>query len=310
MAAIHNREKLPLTVRRHRIFILPTRFGVQFGFILLAMLLGSINYNNNLAFLLTFLLSSMVLVSIVHTYRNLAGLIVQSCRVRPVFAGESASYEITLRKNSRAGALTFSFRGGPEVVIDMQQEEGFQLVTISFQTLRRGYCQPERLTVAACFPFGLFRAWSVVYLDLPCLVYPRPRKPKRVNFAFDESDLSGHERSLKKGSDDFDEMRVYSPGDSLNQIAWKIHARGQGLFTKQFVDHVSLVTRIDWDSISDRDIEGKLSEMCYLILQADKQYGPYSLRIPGAEIGPGQGEAHRHLCLEKLALFNNKGMGP
>ncbi|HWM27174.1 MAG TPA: hypothetical protein VNQ14_01850, partial [Woeseiaceae bacterium] len=43
-------------LRSRRIYILPTGVGAIFALMTFAMLLGSMNYNNNLSFLLTFLL--------------------------------------------------------------------------------------------------------------------------------------------------------------------------------------------------------------------------------------------------------------
>ena len=42
-----------------KIYILPTGYGFLFGILLLLLLIGSINYSNNPAFLLTFLLTGM-----------------------------------------------------------------------------------------------------------------------------------------------------------------------------------------------------------------------------------------------------------
>ena len=64
----------PVNLTQRRIFILPTRQGVLFAIVLLIMLIGSINYNNSLGYLLTFLLASLAVVSILHTYRNLLSL--------------------------------------------------------------------------------------------------------------------------------------------------------------------------------------------------------------------------------------------
>jgi len=65
------RQQSPVRLDLRRIFILPTRSGIIFGLILMAMLIGSINYNNSLGFLLTFTLVGLGLVSILHTFRNL-----------------------------------------------------------------------------------------------------------------------------------------------------------------------------------------------------------------------------------------------
>ena len=50
---------LPHTLQPNRLKIRPTRYGNVFILLLLGMFVGSINYNNNLGFLLTFLLASM-----------------------------------------------------------------------------------------------------------------------------------------------------------------------------------------------------------------------------------------------------------
>ena len=53
----------PVELRRQRIYILPTRLGVAYGAMLCAMLLGGMNYNNNLGLGFTFLLVSLGLVT-------------------------------------------------------------------------------------------------------------------------------------------------------------------------------------------------------------------------------------------------------
>ena len=58
---------------------------------LLLMLLAAINYQNSLAYALTFLLGRFV-VAILHTYRNLAGLIIKAGSTPAVFVGEPAVF--------------------------------------------------------------------------------------------------------------------------------------------------------------------------------------------------------------------------
>ncbi len=61
-----DREGVATLAYRH-IYILPTRYGVFFGALLATMLLGSINYANNLGLLTTFLLAGLGLVAMLHT---------------------------------------------------------------------------------------------------------------------------------------------------------------------------------------------------------------------------------------------------
>jgi uncharacterized protein (DUF58 family) len=50
------------------------------------------------------------------------------------------------------------------------------------------------------------------------------------------------------------------------------------------------------------DMEHRLSRLCAWVLQADKLDLHDGLRLPGREISPASGEAHRRRCLEALAL--------
>ena len=53
---------------RKNLYMLPTRHGLIFAVILLAMLLLAVNYNNSLAYLMSFTLFATVLISMLHTH--------------------------------------------------------------------------------------------------------------------------------------------------------------------------------------------------------------------------------------------------
>ena len=76
-----------LSLNHRRIFILPTKRGLGFALLMLLLLLIAFVYNNNLVYMLTFLLASIFFITILHTYKSLSGLIVQKGRSKAVFAG-------------------------------------------------------------------------------------------------------------------------------------------------------------------------------------------------------------------------------
>ena len=87
----------PLTrLRPGRVYILPTGVGLVFALMSFAMLLGSMNYNNNLSFLLTFLLAGLGFVAMHQCQRNLVGLEIAFAGVEPVFAGQSLRFRVIL----------------------------------------------------------------------------------------------------------------------------------------------------------------------------------------------------------------------
>ena len=80
-------EALPIHLDRHRIYVLPTRFGLMLSALLLVMLLGALNYNNNPALLLTCLFAAAAYQSVFAAFATLNRLEVTALRAEPGHAG-------------------------------------------------------------------------------------------------------------------------------------------------------------------------------------------------------------------------------
>ena len=288
--------------RKSKIYVLPTRYGYTFIFVLTAMLLGSVNYNNNLGFLLTFLLGGMVMVSIFHTCRNIAGIRILSVQAQPVFAGENAVFECRVRADRfPAAAIGLSFAENRRELNDVEPGSEI-LVRAALPTAQRGHLKPGHLTVHSRYPLGLFRAWMRIPVDTRCLVYPHPiLGPVKTSTDIAAENASGP--SDTRGVDDFQGLRSYQPGDSLQHISWKTFSRGQGLFTKQFSGQAGMTDMLDWEDIEEPEVEIKLSRLCGMVLSAHRGQSAYGLRLPARTIRPNHGKAHKHNCLKALALY-------
>ncbi|MEJ1401172.1 MAG: DUF58 domain-containing protein [Candidatus Sedimenticola sp. (ex Thyasira tokunagai)] len=285
-----------------KIYILPTGYGLGYALLLLLMLLGSINYANNLGFLLTFLLAGLGLVVMLHTWRNLLGLQLQQGKSDPVFAGERAVFEIRLINphDREHPGITLRFAKGEESNGDIaaSSSEGRKLTLDSH---RRGRLQLPRLTLSTRFPSSLLQAWC--YIDLPgeCLVYPHPGPRLPPSGGADYLHSSEGDRGV--GVDDFVGIRPYHNGDSPRHINWKALAREQALQTKQFGGDRAERRWLDWDEMDEEDIEKRLSRLCRGVLDACEQQLEFGLRLPSLEITPARGQKHRQACLTALALF-------
>jgi uncharacterized protein (DUF58 family) len=295
-------EPGPVTLESSRIFILPTVSGLVFAMVLLVMLLGSINYTNNMGYMFTFLLGSMGLVSIFHTYRNLAGLRFSMGKTMPVFAGERAGFDIRVSSQSRHGhyAIELMVAGEPPVTVDLEpgQEKS---VTVYRSTKRRGHQPLGRWKVSSTVPLGLFCAWAHLDLYGNCVVYPRPGPehpvPQTAAYKPNQSGDKG------RGVDDFASFRPYRPGDSPRRLFWKAVAREQPLLVKQFGGDRADELWLDWHDLHDLDTEARLSQLCRWVLDAEQNQLRYGLRLPGLQMEMGRGSEHQHLCLQALALF-------
>jgi len=293
---------LPVTLNRHQVYIFPTLYGFLFIGVLLAMLAGSINYDNNMGFLLVFLLGGIAFVSMIHTYRNLFALVILSASAEPVFAGDIANFKFMVRSKSvDRKAIGASFKGGDAVIenIGVGTDTSIDVKTAA---LNRGVFQPGRLTLWTRFPAGLFRAWCVLDLDLKCIVYPKPiAGPITHKMGTGNSEENNH--SLVRGLDDFAGLKTYQPGDPIRRIAWKSLSRGLGVFSKDFEGDESTSMWFDYESMTAMDPENRLSRMCYMVLKAHNMNVEYGIKLPGKSIPPGKGDRHKNRCLKALALF-------
>jgi len=291
-----------VTLNQGNVFILPTREGVYFTILIMCMILAGINYQNSLVFALAFLLFSMLMVSILHTYRNLSGITVQGAGSKPTFAGDDVEFDVNI---TRAGertyeALQLGWRKEDVSGADLLEDKQC-LLKIFLPTTQRGVLNPGRLLIQTRYPVGLFRAWSRVDLDITAIVYPRPIAAGPLPGALSSS---GEGDALQRdGVDDFYGFRQYQSGDSLSHVAWKNYARSDELLLKEFATQVDRRVWVDWDYLSGDATEVRLSKLCYWIVKLSVSRDEYGLRLPGTEIEPSRGIEHRNNLLLTLATF-------
>jgi uncharacterized protein (DUF58 family) len=292
-------EAGPIVLNRHRIYILPTRHGVLFAVFLLAMLIGSINYGLSLGYVLTFLLTGVALVGMLHTYKNLQGIKISDGGASAAFAGGDAGFHLEIQVPQPRFALQLRWNDAPPLLFDVEET---QRVTVPVPAARRGRLRPGRFTLSTAYPLGLFRAWSYVRFQHAAVVYPKPGEQRLQ--ASPTGDAGAMPRvSNKQGSEDFAGLRAYHVGDSPRQVAWKVAARSDVLATKRFSDIEGGTVLLDWHQLSGLDVEARLSQLARWVLDAEQAGLRYGLRIPGTAIAPGNGLPQRHRCLEALALF-------
>ena len=297
--AAHVRDRL----HRGNLYMLPTRHGVVFAFMLLAMLLIAVNYANTLAYIMTFLLVSLVLVSMIYTHRNLAGIEISTGRCRKAFAGQTLQYQVCLQNHAR--------RARHDVAIDIEGRQGQRLnleagqlicLPCEMQTSRRGWLTLPPIQVNTRYPLGLMFSWSRAYQpDQKCLVYPRPGPKLPFPASSGEGVVTDSNAARQHGQDDFAGLRDYREGDAMQHIDWKSYARGMGLHTKLFVTGQSQELVFSWNDLQG-DIEARISLLTRWVIEAERLGARFSLHLPGKRITPGSGQRHMERCLKALAL--------
>ncbi|MCG8324486.1 MAG: DUF58 domain-containing protein, partial [Thiotrichales bacterium] len=271
------------STRRQRVYILPTRYGLLYAVMILVMLIGGINYNNSMAYVLTFILTSLVMVGILHTYRNLAGLILTVRQPQAVFCDQDAAFPLIVDNRDQPERVSIQLQqqgkktaAGPVQVVEIAAD-ALLTVRLAKRMSRRGVWPYGRLRVSTTFPLGLFRAWAWFDIDTPCSVYPRPLgdQPLPESTSFDHLDHVGQQ----SGNDDFAGFRNYRPGDASHSIAWKHYARERDLLVKRFQGHGSRRLLLSLELVRHRgNREHSLSQLCRWVLDAEDAGARYGLR--------------------------------
>ncbi len=322
MASAINVEPLRTLPRqrldRKHVFIFPTRHGVMLGAMLLVILLGSINYDNALGYLLTFLLFGVFLVAILHTYRNLAGLKYLGAQAKPVFAGTDAQFILALDNRGQGPRYSLDFSSWPALTgpwwrrrrrvstISRIGSLGAAEIVHGSVTLaapQRGWLALQRVRITSIFPLGILRAWAYFDGNARCLVYPRPEGvlPLLLRGASSEEFRAGKGH----GNDDFAGFRQYRPGDPIGAIAWKSFARADTLLVKRFTSGAVPCIRLRWnDCAALGGAEARLSQLTQWVLEAERRGLQYGLEIPQQRLEPSSGAVHCHHCLQTLALYD------
>jgi uncharacterized protein (DUF58 family) len=297
-------EPAPVVLSQRRVYIVPTRGGLLFALTLVLMLIGSINYNLSLGYGLTFLLAGTGIVSMLHTWRNLAHLELRPGKTEPVFAGDRARFSVLVGNPGRIARLSLAVQlpGSDATLVDVAAGAESE-ARIRLPALRRGLLRPGRFRIHTTYPLGLFHAWANVELDMSCMVYPAPETPLSP---LPEPQVSGGEgAAIGKGEEDFAGLREYHTGDSPRRIAWKAVAHSETMVTKLFAGTVSPARLwLDYaDTPARLGIEQRLSRLTRWVVEAHHGGLSYGLRLPGRTLEIASGEQQRARCLEALALF-------
>ena len=294
-------RKVKLT--RKNLYILPTATGFSFFLLSFILWLLGTSYQNNLVLALSYLLISLIVVAIFHTYANLAGLQIKVLGCKPVFVGENADFILQTEglRDKGHDNLIIRWWDGEDACFDFKGENNTQ-IQVSLYADKRGIIKPGKLLIESVFPLGIIRCWTWLNLQASAIAFPEPLK---VKFPTQRSGVNESEQGEQvSGSDDFSGLKEYRAGDPIKHIAWKHYAREQGLYSKEYTSTKNQDSWLDWNDFLHLQPEARLSALCYWCVQFDRLQITYGLRLPGKEILPALNDSHRLNVLSTLALFN------
>lgn len=265
------------------------------------MLVASMNYALSLGYALCFLLTGLFSATLLHTYRNLAGLRVLAIKSNPVFAGELLSFELTLENTSKQDRNHIRIKTSEAECSTSIDSHSIASTELKVKSSSRGLYKLDRLTLISDFPLGLWFTWSYIHPEILETIYPTP---ERNSPPLPDGQMEADGDQFKNAeSGDVAGVRNYIEGDNLSAIAWKMAARGQGLFTREFEqEQGNGDLQLSLTSTELHDVEDQLSRLTSWILNAEKNNTQYSLLLPEEELAISAGSDQRKQSLSLLAM--------
>jgi hypothetical protein len=288
-------DQLPTTLQARRIYILPTGHGWLFAALILVTFVAGMNYGNGLALLLAFWLAGFALVAMIQTQRTLAGVALRSATAQPAFAGSA----VVLSLHASAVA-DLRLSSTDNTANSEEHTAGSDELRLLLMAHQRGHWRAPVLRLESRAPFGLFRTWTWLQLDVRTVVYPRSVGDRQIPESRGEDGGALHSTNEQ---DELAWLRDFREGDSPRQVAWKAYARGAPLLVREYRGLAAAARDFDYATLDPLPTEERLSQLCRWVCDAAGCDEGWVLRLPGQPPIEGNGNAHRELCLTRLALF-------
>lgn len=295
-------------IGRRQLYILPTRIGWYYLLVLIALFGIAVKFDNQPAFMMLFILVAVGQVAMVYTHNNVIGLILEGHPSQTIFAGEPAIFPVAVKNNTtKQRHAVWLMCGGFHQLLSLNENES-RIFELKLPSVQRGYLNCDTVTLSSRYPIGVFFCWTKRHNpEQRCLVYPQPLD--LVPFP-DDGRYVGRQQAtanVRLGAEDYSGMKDYQAGDRLRDIHWPSLAKTNKLVSIQYENQNNSSVNLSWFSLPETlNIEDRLSQLCFWVLDAEQQGQRYQLEMPNHTIEFDRGLTHYHECLSVLALWGSE----
>ncbi|GAA0858249.1 DUF58 domain-containing protein [Aliiglaciecola litoralis] len=293
------------TLGYKNIFIFPSRFGGLYLILCIGLFLLGSNYQNNLMTILCYFLISLFLLNLFVAYLNFAKLDIQLGKVQNCFAKDTIQLPIWINhtKEPAHGLISLHFwQHKDSVTADL--DDYSNPIYLALLCEKRGPLTLSRVTFSSTYPLGLFRCWTHLQFSSDILIYPTPLICSvTLQSQLNDDNQPNTSQHVQRGHDDFDSLAPYKQGEPLHHVAWKQVAKGQGMISKQFSNQSGSSGWLTLASVPANDIEIKLSQLCYQVIELTRTNQAFGLDLGSQKIALDSGIEHQHRCLSALAQY-------
>ena len=305
------------TLNSRNIMIYPTRFGLAYlFFVVLVFLLGT-NYQNNIILLFSYLLASLFITIMLHSFYNINQLNIRSTAIVQGYVGDTLFIPLTIASQKESFDINVEFADktiGNSKETVKQYQPGQHSIKLSYKAVKRGLINLGRVTVYSEYSLGIFKTKTVLNFGHQALVFPQPKALISAQFyqsaQHGETIFEQNYNTEAQGTEDFSELKSFVQGESRARIAWKQLAKGQGHFSKHY--QTSQVQRqcLKLTEMPGNDLEIKLRHLSFLIAELTAKNQGFSLDLScntgqsALSIDYNSGVNHQQECLTALAMYS------
>ena len=290
-----------LTLKHNTIYVLPSKMGCGFLFVAVLNFILGINYQNNLILAMAYLMLVVLVMAILIGYSNVKGLTI--CFKAKYSDYSPISPRLVFDISADKLCQSFQFIYQNKLLHHLDDITDKINITVSLPYKNRGSYPLERIKLLSQYPFGLVSVWSYMQIEETVFVYPKQVNPnKNNNFMIDDQNDNG---DLKRGNgiDEFDTLVDHQHGMGLQRVSWKHYAKTQQLMVKEFVNFASTPMTYDYSQLQG-NAETRLSQLSYLITQANINDHAFALKLNNQLYPMAKGPEHFTACLIALSRFN------
>lgn len=280
------------------------------------VILVAMAYANNLAFLFAFLMTGLILVSIVNCLQRMNHIRLVQIHPLENYANHTGEIEIYYHNGDVEPILGVDamietdegwerpkWKWGPKPkarsVEVRSKSNGITKAMVLPKS--RGMYDIRRVFLSSTYPFGIVRVGRIFEVDSSFYVYPDPGGVKEWP---EEGGVQAGEGDTGFGQgEDFTGHRKYGENDSQRMIDWKVYARTNELYLKEFSGGSEEAVLFDWRDIPSDNEETVASQLGTWIQEARNRRIRFGVDLPNARIEVSEGSRHFQRCMQHLATL-------
>jgi uncharacterized protein (DUF58 family) len=288
-----------IKLKHDTIYVSPSKSGLGFlGIAVLNFILG-INYQNNLILAVSYLMFVMLLMCLIYAFSNFNGLQIEVAAVKADFVDKRPSVTFKIENQKPRYDIQIEHVDSKEKsALKRINSNEFLEILLPF---KRGKHTLGRFKILTHYPFGLVTIWSYLISDKQIYAYPTQIETELPQDSFIMTEKGEKALDDHALAEDFNELKSYREGMSIHRISWRHFAKNKELLVKDYQSPNKTASfGFDYEKVTGTK-EDKLSQLSFLVVEAERQQQSYALKLPNRLIALSQGPAHKRMCLEALS---------